>query len=211
MKKSLMMLAVGVLLLGSRLAQANPALCSLGYQDSTCVTPISRAPIAAPQCSSGAGWTTTSSPVWKGAYWSSPGCSYQPPPSCPPGYSQVTGPSWTGSNWVGLTCQPTAPPPPPPPACQYSASPPYSASMLDWGNCTADGGCDGTLLSGNYGSNTPVTQQFVSGLHSTFDSATLIQMLDSNLASVGFSRGALVSAGGGNGNSSPSYVWQICR
>ncbi len=93
---------------------ANPVLCSPGYQDSTCPTPIARGPVPAPQCSSGAGWTTTSNPVWQGAYWSSPGCSYQPPPSCPSGYSTVTGPSWNGSTWVGLSCQPTAPPPPPP-------------------------------------------------------------------------------------------------
>ncbi len=116
MNKLLTLIVLCVLLSGTRVASANPVLCSPGYQDSTCVTPISRAPSAAPQCSTGAGWTTTSSPVWRGAYWSAPGCNYQAPPSCPSGYTQISGPAWNGSSWVGLNCQPPAPPPPPPPA-----------------------------------------------------------------------------------------------
>lgn len=116
MKVLLRALAILVLLAGSDLALANPVLCSPGYQDSTCPTPIAKGPIPQPQCSSGAGWTTTSYPVWRGAYWSAPGCNYQAPPSCPSGYTQISGPSWNGSTWVGLNCQPPAPPPPPPPA-----------------------------------------------------------------------------------------------
>ncbi len=114
MPKLFKYLLIAVSLLGCGVAVAAPRLCSPGYQDSTCVTPIARAPIAAPQCSTGAGWTTTSNAVWQGAYWSAPGCYYQPPPSCPSGYSQVSGPAWNGSSWVGLNCQPTAPPSPPP-------------------------------------------------------------------------------------------------
>jgi len=114
MKMLVRALGLVLLLTGSELALANPVLCSPGYQDSTCPTPIARGPVPAPQCSSGAGWTTTSNPVWQGAYWSSPGCSYQPPPSCPPGYNQTTSPIWYGSSWGAPGCTPSTPPPPPP-------------------------------------------------------------------------------------------------
>lgn len=166
MRMLLRVLSVIVLLAGSRLAMANPVLCSPGYQDSTCPSPIARGPVPAPQCSSGAGWTTTSSPVWKGSYWSAPSCNYQPPPSCPSGYYAASGPSWNGSSWVGLNCQPTAPPPPPPPAghvlvATYTtnscgnlgpfngyADGTYDASNSDWGGQTFSGTWDQMYYNG---------------------------------------------------------------
>lgn len=91
-------------------AFAGPARCSYGNQDSTCTTPISSAPIPQPQCSTGAGWTTTAAAVWIGSRWSAPSCNFQPPPMCPGGYQQTSAPWWNGSSWVGLGC--TLPPPP---------------------------------------------------------------------------------------------------
>lgn len=119
MKWILRAVLFAAVILGSRIAVANPVLCSPGYQDSTCVTPISRAPTPAPQCSAGAGWTTTSSAVWQGAQWSSPGCNYQAPPTCPAGTIQASGPFWNGGSWSQPVCAavpPPAPPSPPPPA-----------------------------------------------------------------------------------------------
>ncbi len=141
MKWMLRAILICAVLLGSRIAVANPVLCSPGYQDSTCVTPISRAPIPAPQCSSGAGWTTTASPAWQGAQWSSPGCNYQAPPTCQAGYTQTSAPSWNGSTWVGLACQPPAPPPPPPPAGHVlvATSPTNMCGTLGPVNKYADG------------------------------------------------------------------------
>lgn len=48
MKRILRILLLGLLLFGARAALANPTLCSPGYQDSTCVTPISHGAIPAP-------------------------------------------------------------------------------------------------------------------------------------------------------------------
>ncbi len=179
MKKLLKCLAIVAMAIGWRVALAAPGICTPGYQDSTCVTPLSHAPIPAPQCSAGAGWTTTSYPVWQGAYWSSPGCNYQPPPSCPPGYTAVSGPSWTGSTWAGLSCQPTTPPPPPPPTghvlvATYTtnscgnlgpfnayADGTYDAANSDWGGQTFSGTWDQMYYNGaaymgsNYGRYSP--------------------------------------------------------
>jgi hypothetical protein len=47
MKRILRILLLGLLLFGARAALANPTLCSPGYQDSTCVTPISHGAIPA--------------------------------------------------------------------------------------------------------------------------------------------------------------------
>jgi hypothetical protein len=166
MKVFLRALALVMLLAGSQLALANPVLCSPGYQDSTCPTPIAKGPIPQPQCSSGAGWTTTSYPVWQGAYWSSPGCSYQAPPSCPPGYYAASGPSWNGSSWVGLNCQPTAPPPPPPPAGHVliATTTTNSCGTLGTFNTYADGTYDA--------SNPDWTQSFSGTWDQMFNSGT---------------------------------------
>ena len=90
-------------------ALANPVVCSPGYMDSTCVTPISKAPQPAPACSTGAGWTTVSPARWLGSGWSQPTCSYTPPPTCPSGYNETTSPTWNGSSWVGLGCTAASP------------------------------------------------------------------------------------------------------
>ncbi|WP_205814950.1 hypothetical protein [Burkholderia sp. Ac-20345] len=93
----------------ANLVFAGPARCSYGNQDSTCVNPIRSAPIAQPQCSTGAGWTTVSASVWQGSQWSAPQCNYQAPPTCPSGYDQQSAPVWNGSSWVGIVCAPQAP------------------------------------------------------------------------------------------------------
>ncbi|BDC45311.1 hypothetical protein PTKU15_86080 [Paraburkholderia terrae] len=103
-------LSVAILLAAGKGAMAKPVLCSPGYQDSTCGSPVSHAAIPQTQCSAGAGWTTLSPAVWQGAQWSAPQCSYTAPPTCQAGYSQTASPWWTGSSWVGISC---APPPPP--------------------------------------------------------------------------------------------------
>ncbi|WP_168788793.1 hypothetical protein [Paraburkholderia aromaticivorans] len=114
MKKLLQaVLFIAGLLIGTS-AFANPVICSPGYQDATCVTPIVHAPIPAPTCSSGAGWTTVSSAVWQGSHWSTPQCSYKGQPACPAGQQQVQAASWNGGSWVGLVCRPQATTPPPP-------------------------------------------------------------------------------------------------
>jgi len=102
--------AIWLLVLTSR-ADAAPVRCSYGYQDSSCVTPLSHAPIPQPQCPAAAGWTTTSAAVWQGAQWSAPACNFQAAPTCPNGYTEISSPSWNGSSWVGLGCQPNSPVP----------------------------------------------------------------------------------------------------
>ena len=111
--KILKLLLSMTLIGGASAAFANPVLCSPGYQDSTCGTPLRGSGPPQPQCSTGPGWTTSAASVWQGSRWSQPACNYQPPPSCPPSYIQ-SGPSWNGSQWVGLVCTAPAPPPPPP-------------------------------------------------------------------------------------------------
>ncbi|WP_410199469.1 hypothetical protein [Burkholderia cenocepacia] len=91
-------------------ARATPVVCSSGYQDNTCLTPIRHDPIPAPQCAQGPGWVTTGSPVWQGSHWSQPQCSYQAPPSCPAGMQQTAAPTWTGSQWTQPGCQAVPPP-----------------------------------------------------------------------------------------------------
>lgn len=91
-------------------ANAAPARCSYGYQDSSCTSPIQNAPVPQPQCQSGAGWTTVVASVWQGSRWSTPQCSYQPAPTCPPNYTQTSSPTWTGSSWADLQCTPSTPP-----------------------------------------------------------------------------------------------------
>jgi len=93
-------------------AQAQPAHCSPGFQDSSCAGVLLNAPQAAPTCSGAAGWTTTSAPVWQGSHWSAPGCTYTPPPTCPANYNMVSAPSWNGSSWSSPVCTPTTPPSP---------------------------------------------------------------------------------------------------
>ena len=104
-----LVLFVGMLLLGQS-SFATPVRCSPGYQDNTCLTPISQAPTPQPQCSTGAGWTTVAASTWIGSQWSAPQCNYQAPPTCPGGFTQIASPSWNGSAWVGLGCQPNIPP-----------------------------------------------------------------------------------------------------
>jgi len=79
MKRGLKFLLPGLLLWAGRNALAGPVLCSPGYQDSTCVSPIQHGPIPPPVCP--AGYSQTNPPVWMGAVWSAPGCQ---PPSPPP-------------------------------------------------------------------------------------------------------------------------------
>lgn len=94
------------LLLGMASANAAPAHCSYGYQDSSCITPQYRAPQTPPAgCSTAAGWTTVTAAKWMGSGYTQPVCSYQTPPTCPDGYLVAAQPSWNGTNWVGLACQ----------------------------------------------------------------------------------------------------------
>lgn len=96
------------LLLGMAGANAAPAHCSYGYQDSSCITPQYRVPQTPPAgCSTAAGWTTVTAAKWMGSGYTQPVCSYQAPPSCPPGDDQ-SGPDWNGSAWVNLECTPLA-------------------------------------------------------------------------------------------------------
>ena len=74
-------------LLAGRSALAAPMLCSPGYQDSTCVSPIQHEANPPPVCP--AGYTQTTSPVWMGAVWSAPGCQ---PPSPPPAVAAPAAP-----------------------------------------------------------------------------------------------------------------------
>jgi hypothetical protein len=83
---------------------AGPARCSYGNQDSTCITPIAAAPQPQPECSTAAGWTTTTASTWIGSKWTAPSCHYQPPPSCAAGYTETTAPTWTGSYWTAPGC-----------------------------------------------------------------------------------------------------------
>lgn len=106
-------LVIAGLLIGTA-AFAKPVICSPGYQDATCVTPISRAAAAAPACSTAAGWTTVSPAAWQGSHWGQPTCNYQAPQTCPAGYTQTSASVWTGSSWTAPACSPPTPPPPPP-------------------------------------------------------------------------------------------------
>lgn len=217
MKRILRILLLGLLLFGARAALANPARCSPGYQDSTCPSPISHAAVPAPQCSTGAGWTTIANAVWMGAQWSQPQCNYQPAPVCPAGYTQTSAPSWNGSSWSAPGCSPpvaaaTPTPPPAGPTCLYAYN--YSIVVGDAGNCSADGGCDGTGLFVQWGGNgfQYVWTDYWPGLHTDYDMAQIEPLVQASLArSGGYSRGALFTAGGGNGNVAPSYYWYVCH
>lgn len=79
MMRSLKIPLLALMVLVERGALAAPALCSPGYQDSTCVSPIQHGAIPPPVCP--AGYTQTNPPVWLGSVWSAPGCQ---PPSPPP-------------------------------------------------------------------------------------------------------------------------------
>lgn len=99
--------------LAATAALAQPARCSPGYQDASCVGYLANPPQVAPTCSTSAGWQTTSPAVWQGSHFSAPGCSYTPPPTCPGGTTQTGNPTWNGSSWSGLVCQPPSAPPSP--------------------------------------------------------------------------------------------------
>ncbi|CAE6956656.1 hypothetical protein [Paraburkholderia domus] len=104
MKKLLKtVLVIAGMLIGTS-AFANPVICSPGYQDATCVTPIVHAPIPAPTCSSGAGWTTVSPAVWQGSHWSTPQCSFKGQPACPAGQTTTSAATWNGSAWTQPVC-----------------------------------------------------------------------------------------------------------
>ena len=103
------MLAFGCWLVMVAHAEAAPVRCSYGYQDSTCTTPIRNGPIPQPQCSTGAGWTTTAAAVWQGSRWSAPQCNYQAPSTCPVGQVMTSPPVWNGSSWSQPACQLPAP------------------------------------------------------------------------------------------------------
>jgi hypothetical protein len=92
--------------------QAQPQHCSPGFQDSSCFGVLLNAPQVAPTCTSGAGYTTTSPAVWQGSKYSTPSCSYTPPPTCGSNMTQTAAPTWNGSAWVGLACTPVQTPPP---------------------------------------------------------------------------------------------------
>lgn len=201
---------IAVSLFGCGAAVAAPKLCSPGYQDSTCVTPIARAPIAAPQCSTGPGWTTTATPVWQGAYWSSPGCSYQPPPACPSGFTQTSGPTWNGGAWVGLVCAPQATTPPGPTCASNYASPPVTYLGVTQSSCHAGNGCDYYTVSVFW--NSPGTPTWSTTMQpwnqEGTDRATFESMIDSAIAGSGYSRGPMavpqpIIFGGG--------IWAVCR
>ena len=192
---------------GARAALANPTLCSPGYQDSTCVTPISHGAIPAPQCSTDAGWTTISNAVWLGAQWSQPQCNYQAPPACPAGYTQTSPPSWNGSSWSAPGCSPpVAANPQPTLTCLYDYN--HNVRLAPYGNCTADGGCDGMALQVMWGGNgfQTVVFQFWPNDYTVTDTD-----INQALAGTGYSRGAFMAGGGGNGNASASESWQVCH
>ena len=125
MVRFLKLLLFLVVLFAGNSAFAAPVVCSPGYQDSTCLTPLHQGPIPAPTCQSGAGWTTVSSAVWQGSHWSQPQCAYQNQPVCQSGYTTVSAASWTGSGWTQPVCVPPQPQTPPPltgvPACDAAA------------------------------------------------------------------------------------------
>lgn len=118
-----MRFAAGLLVaLGAVGAHAAPAHCSYGYQDSSCLTPQSRAPQTPPTCSTDAGWTTLMPAKWIGSGFTLPQCNYQAPPTCPDGYTVATPAAWTGSGWVAPTCWPPLPPVPQTPDAICSAA-----------------------------------------------------------------------------------------
>ena len=96
MTRNMKIRLLALTLLAGRNASAAPALCSPGYQDSTCVSPIQHGAIPPPVCP--AGYTQTNPPVWMGAGWSTPGCQ---PPSPPPVAVVPTAPSLVS---VGYGC-----------------------------------------------------------------------------------------------------------
>jgi hypothetical protein len=93
-------------------AFAAPAVCSWGYQDSTCLTPLRGSGPAAPTCS-GQGVITVTPAVWQGSHWSQPTCQTLAPPTCPAGETQTSAPVWNGSSWSAPGCFLPAQTPPP--------------------------------------------------------------------------------------------------
>ncbi|WP_321817831.1 MULTISPECIES: hypothetical protein [unclassified Paraburkholderia] len=116
-------LIVGLtILLANTGAQAAPAHCSYGYQDSSCLTPQYRAAQTAPTCSSDAGWVTVTPAKWMGSGFTSPQCSYVAAPGCPSGFDVAVAPTWTGAGWTAPACVAAAPPPPPDPQVVCTAA-----------------------------------------------------------------------------------------
>jgi hypothetical protein len=97
-------------LLAARAAVASPIICSPGYEDATCGTPILHAAEVAPTCSTSPGWTTVSAAQWIGSGYSEPTCSYQPPPTCPAGYNETAAPVWDRAQWTEGECTSAEPP-----------------------------------------------------------------------------------------------------
>ncbi|SIO61544.1 hypothetical protein SAMN05444165_5265 [Paraburkholderia phenazinium] len=118
-------------------AFATPVRCSPGYVDSTCTTPLVGAPIPAPQCSSGAGWTTTTPAQWIGSGYTTPTCNYTAPPVCSTaaGWTTVVGASWNGSSWSDPSCSYTAAPVCPGGYTEYAA-PTWTGSTWTAPGCT---------------------------------------------------------------------------
>jgi hypothetical protein len=111
--------------------------CGHGFDDNTCIPLISVAPQPQPQCSTAAGWTTASTAVWQGSGWSSPECTYTPPPqNCPVGDTEISPPVWNGESWSAPVCQ--APPAPTLPTTQdlinacVTDTAQYSGGMSAW-------------------------------------------------------------------------------
>lgn len=108
--QKLLILVLFSLLAGS--AAAQPVRCSPGYQDASCVGVLYNPVQIAPTCSSSAGWVTVTPAQWIGSRYSTPACSYTPPPTCPPSSTQTGAPNWNGAAWTGLQCQANTPPSP---------------------------------------------------------------------------------------------------
>lgn len=135
----------------------------------------------------------------------------QPPDTCENHglYSTNQGSGSTFVPGVGTCYYPYTPPPP---TCLYDYA--HAVIVGDYGNCSADGGCDGTALQVKWGGNgfQYVWFAYWPGIHTTFDMPQIEQLVQNSLAqSGGYYRGTLMSAGGGNGNSSPTYAWQVCH
>jgi hypothetical protein len=101
--KLLKILVIALFCMLSGQAMAAPVICSPGYQDSSCVTPLVHAAAAAPTCPTGE--TQTTAPHWAGSAWVGLACAIPAAPTCPAGETQTAAPTWNGSAWVGLGCQ----------------------------------------------------------------------------------------------------------
>ncbi|QBY56346.1 hypothetical protein E0W60_35650 (plasmid) [Cupriavidus oxalaticus] len=101
---------------------------------------------------------------------------------------------------------PPPPPPPPAPTCQYFPQR-FAIYIGDMGQCSADGGCQGTGYMIYYGGAIVATEMWVD----TWLWPDLNARASAAIATTGYSLGKFLGADPGNGNNMGMGIYEVCR